>query len=132
MESTVMIIGGDECAISGLAALFNESDIKFAWANWTSCFERLREISPSVVIVEEDSGSEGWKIATRIRQESDVPIIMLGTINSELALIRAAAQGIDCYMARPFDPRELMARLKALIRRHESSRQKSDAYCNAL
>ncbi|MDD5094227.1 MAG: response regulator [Dehalococcoidia bacterium] len=125
MESSVMIIGDEEIASSNLASLLEEAGIKVAAAcNWTSCLENLREISPSVVIVEEESGSEGWEIASQIRRESDIPIVILGTINSELAWVKAAAHGIDCYLARPFGPTELVARLKSLIRRHESIQQK--------
>jgi DNA-binding response OmpR family regulator len=78
-------------------------------------------VSPDAVIIDENTKKGGWTISSRIRNESNVPIVMLGNSDGELAWIKAVAYGVDYYLPRPFSPRELVARLKALIRRYNGT-----------
>ena len=125
MDSRVMVIGNDETSVGGLASLLEEAGIEtVAVCNGAWCSERLSEVLPNAVIVEEESGMGGWEISSQIRHESEVPIILLGRSDSEMAWVKAAAYSVDCYLARPFSPLELIARIKAIIRRYENNHQK--------
>ena len=60
---------------------------------------------------------DGWEICRRLRQMSDVPIIMLTARSSETDIIRGLGLGADDYLPKPFGIGELKARIEALVRR---------------
>ncbi|MCG6202227.1 response regulator [Psychromonas antarctica] len=62
-------------------------------------------------------GDDGFTLCQRIRQSSNVPIIMLTANSDELDRILGLEIGADDYIGKPFSPRELQARIKALLRR---------------
>ncbi len=62
-------------------------------------------------------GEDGLSLCKALRQESDVMIIMLSAVGEETDKIVALEVGADDYLAKPFSPRELLARIKALTRR---------------
>lgn len=68
---------------------------------------------------------DGFEVCQRIRAVSDVPILMLTVRNTTLDKVRALDLGADDYLTKPFDHLELLARLRALMRR--SSRTVSDS-----
>ncbi|MBN1656850.1 MAG: response regulator transcription factor [Anaerolineae bacterium] len=59
----------------------------------------------------------GWETCHRIRQLSDVPIIMLTAVNEELSTVRGLESGADDYITKPFRYMELSARIRAVLRR---------------
>ena len=62
-------------------------------------------------------GEDGMQIARRLREESDLAIIMITGRREEADRIMALELGADDYMTKPFSPRELLARVRALLRR---------------
>jgi len=62
-------------------------------------------------------GIDGLEICRRLRQKSSIPIIMLTAASDDLARILGLELGADDYLGKPFNPRELLARIKALLRR---------------
>jgi two-component system alkaline phosphatase synthesis response regulator PhoP/two-component system response regulator ResD len=64
-------------------------------------------------------GLDGWEVCRRARAQSDVPIIMLTARADDIDKIVGLELGADDYMTKPFNPRELVARVKAILRRSE-------------
>ncbi|HEX2905367.1 MAG TPA: response regulator transcription factor [Phototrophicaceae bacterium] len=62
---------------------------------------------------------DGWEVCKGIRKKSVVPILMLTALSEELDRILGLELGADDYLAKPFSTRELLARIKALLRRVE-------------
>ena len=62
-------------------------------------------------------GEDGLSICRRLRAEGDVPILMLTALGEETDRIVGLEMGADDYLAKPFSPRELLARVKAILRR---------------
>lgn len=62
-------------------------------------------------------GDDGFTLCQYIRKSSDVPIIMLTAVSDEMDQIIGLEIGADDYIAKPFSPRQLLARIKALLRR---------------
>ncbi|MEM7533470.1 MAG: response regulator transcription factor [Chloroflexota bacterium] len=60
---------------------------------------------------------DGWEVCRRIREESDVPIIMLTARGEDIDRIVGLEMGADDYMSKPFNPRELLARIRSVLRR---------------
>jgi len=62
---------------------------------------------------------DGWSLCREIRRHSQVPVIMLTARGEEYDKLFGFELGVDDYLVKPFSPRELMARLKAVLRRGE-------------
>jgi two-component system KDP operon response regulator KdpE len=60
---------------------------------------------------------DGVEVTTRLREWSEMPIIVLSAVGEEEAKVRALAAGADDYVTKPFGPSELVARLEAVLRR---------------
>jgi DNA-binding response OmpR family regulator len=65
---------------------------------------------------------DGFEVCRKLRQHSDVPIVMLTARGAEADRIVGLELGADDYLAKPFSPRELVARLRAVRRRRETPR----------
>jgi DNA-binding response OmpR family regulator len=73
---------------------------------------------PDIVILDINMpGASGFEVCRAIRQKSQVPILMLTARGAEEDLVKALEIGADDYMTKPFSPRTLLARIKALMRR---------------
>src|SRR6188508_1164922 len=64
---------------------------------------------------------DGIDVCRRVRQRSDVPILMLTARDEDIDKIIGLELGADDYLTKPFNPRELVARVKAILRRSERS-----------
>ncbi|NLB91335.1 MAG: response regulator transcription factor [Clostridiales bacterium] len=62
-------------------------------------------------------GMDGWQVCRAIRQESNVPIIMLTAKDETFDKVLGLELGADDYVSKPFEPKELVARIKAVLRR---------------
>ena len=79
--------------------------------------------SPDLVILDLMlPGMDGLEVCRRIRQESTLPILMLTARGDETDRIVGLELGADDYLPKPFNPRELLARIRAILRRTEIDR----------
>ncbi len=62
-------------------------------------------------------GADGWEICRQLRRFSDVPILMLSAREEEIDRVLGLSLGADDYVVKPFSPRELVERVKAILRR---------------
>lgn len=69
-------------------------------------------------------GEDGLSLARKLRAQGDMPIIMLSARGEDVDRIIGLEVGADDYLAKPFNPRELLARIRALLRRNENSHAK--------
>jgi two-component system OmpR family response regulator len=76
-------------------------------------------------------GDDGFILCQRIRQTSHVPIIMLTANSDEMDRVLGLEIGADDYIAKPFSPRELLARIKALLRRTQFASEVSQLTAKA-
>ena len=89
---------------------------------------RARTERPDLVIL--DLGLprlDGLDVTRRLRQDGDVPIIMLTARDDETDKLIGLELGADDYVTKPFSPRELVARVRAVLRRHERSGRRRPA-----
>ena len=86
--------------------------------NGQSALELFAKEAPDLIVLDWSlPRMDGLEVCTRIRAESDVPIIMLTVRDSDDSVITALEAGADEYMVKPFSPRQLMARIRAMLRR---------------
>lgn len=82
--------------------------------------QRAREERPALVILDVMlPGLSGLEVCRRLRQEMDVPILMLTARKDEVDRVLGLELGADDYVTKPFSPRELVARVKAILRRSQ-------------
>jgi len=83
---------------------------------------RARHLRPALVVLDLMlPGLDGWEVCRRLRAESDVPVIMLTARSDDVDRIVGLELGADDYVTKPFNPRELVARVRAVLRRYQKS-----------
>jgi two-component system KDP operon response regulator KdpE len=81
--------------------------------------QRTYGTQPDLVILDVMMpGMDGWDVLSRLREMSDVPVIMLTAKGRELDIVRGLGLGADDYVTKPFGAAELVARVQALLRRN--------------
>ena len=94
----------------------------------------LRELyaaSPDLVVLDVAMpGLDGWETLERIREVTDVPVLMLTARDAELERVRGLKGGADDYVVKPFGRQELVARVDVLLRRPRSGREQ-ETYADA-
>ena len=118
---TILLIE-DEDEIADLLKLYFEKEgfrLLHA-ASGEGGLQRLHERDPRLVLLDIGlPGIDGVEVCRRIRSRSEVPVIMLTARDSEVDKIVGLEIGADDYVTKPFSPRELVARVKAVLRRSE-------------
>lgn len=71
-------------------------------------------------------GEDGLSLARKLRASGNLPIIMLSARGEDVDRIIGLEVGADDYLAKPFNPRELLARIRAVLRRHENPQPKAE------
>ena len=75
---------------------------------------------------------DGVELARRLREWTDMPLIVLSAVGEEDAKVKALAAGADDYVTKPFGPRELVARLQANLRRMAPEREEAEIRVDGL
>jgi len=89
-------------------------------SNGTEAIKKVREMLPDCVLLDVMMPEmDGFETLQSIREESSVPVIMLTAKNDEEDKVKGLGLGADDYITKPFSPRELASRVKAVIRRSE-------------
>lgn len=86
-----------------------------------------RETIDAVILDLRLPGEDGMQIARRLREHSTVPILMLSGLTDEADRVMGLELGADDYLGKPFSPRELLARVRALLRRAQARATVADA-----
>jgi DNA-binding response OmpR family regulator len=119
MENTILIIE-DDANTAALITLYCEREgfRTFAAADGLSGLEKAGKEQPDLVILDLMLPEmDGWEVCRHLRQTSDIPIIMLTARGDEIDRVSGLSLGADDYVVKPFSPRELVERVKAVLRR---------------
>jgi DNA-binding response OmpR family regulator len=100
--------------------------------NGLEALERLEAARPDLIVLDVTMPElDGWQTLERIRDVSDVPVLMLTARTGELDKVRGLRGGADDYVTKPFGRQELLARVEALLRRTSGPPQIRPAYEDA-
>lgn len=87
-------------------------------ANGAEALQAFAAEQPDLAVLDINMpGMNGFELARRLREQSDLPVLMLTVRNEEQDVVRALELGADDYLAKPFSPKILVARIRALLRR---------------
>ncbi len=118
-DHAILVIEDDE-SVSQLIRLYLAHDgyRPLTAKDGNTGLEMARSASPSLIVLDLNlPGLDGREICERLRQESDVPIVMVTARVEEEDRLEGLDLGADDYVTKPFSPRELMARIRAVLRR---------------
>ena len=121
--SATILLAEDDAKITDLVGRYLAADkFNFICAeDGVHAIEYFKKYHPDLVILDVLLPRiKGTLVCEKIREVSEVPIIMLTALSEENDLLAGFAKGADDYIAKPFNPRELMARIHALLRRAEN------------
>ncbi|HHW83800.1 MAG TPA: response regulator transcription factor [Actinomycetales bacterium] len=117
-----ILVVDDDPALSEMVGLVLESDgheVAFC-ADGGSALQRFRDVRPDLVLLDLMlPGMDGIAVCRLIREESDVPIIMLTARSDTEDVVAGLEAGADDYVAKPFKPEELVARIHTRLRRRD-------------
>lgn len=125
-HQTVFIVDDDPKLTKLLKTYFDkEGFVTYLAHEGTNAVEAIKEKKPDLVILDLMlPGMDGWEICRRLRKDSDVPIIMLTARDEETDRVSGLEMGADDYVSKPFSPREVIARAKAILRRTQKPTEK--------
>ena len=93
----------------------------------TAALQVARTRHPDLVVLDLGlPGMDGMDVARELRRESDIPIVMLTARDDEIDKLLGLEVGADDYLTKPFSPRELVARIRAVLRRSERAADPGD------
>ncbi len=128
-RDTILVVD-DEKRIIDLARMYLEQDgFRVASAtNGTAAKRMILANKPNLVVLDLMlPGMDGLEVCRRVREESDVPIIMLTARNDDIDKIVGLELGADDYLTKPFNPSELVARIRAILRRADRNPPRDEA-----
>ncbi len=126
----VFILEDDSIIVEGLTIALNQEGYEVA--SFDNVTDAIKEIDSGahydVCLLDVNlPDGDGFKVCKAIRSKSDVPVIFLTACDDEIHTVLAFEQGADDYIAKPFRIRELLARIKAILRRTGSNQNKEEA-----
>ncbi len=128
MEPTILIVEDDEKIATLVAKNLEAAGFRCERvADGRTALDTFRRMMPALVVLDiMIPGIDGLELTRRIRRDSETPILMLTARTSETDKVLGLEIGADDYMTKPFSTRELVARVRALLRRtsagkHEES-----------
>ncbi len=129
-NSESILIVEDESSIASFVALYlkNAGYAVRAVGKGAEALDQISSDPPSLVILDLMLPDiDGIEVCRRIRKSSDVPILMLTARDEDVDKIIGLEVGADDYMTKPFNPRELVARVKSILRRSTPERRQAES-----
>ena len=121
-NKTKILVIDDDVNICELIRLYMEKEgfEVLTIYNGIKAVEAFKSFAPNIVILDIMlPGIDGWQVCREIRKVSNIPIIMLSAKGETFDKVLGLELGADDYVVKPFEPKELVARLKAVLRRYE-------------
>ena len=129
MTGERILVVDDEPNIVELATMYLEQEgyrVESAF-DGAQALEKIQALEPSLVVLDLMLPEvDGFEVCRQTRVKSDVPIIMLTARDNDVDKIVGLELGADDYLTKPFNPRELVARVKAILRRADRSPRPND------
>jgi DNA-binding response OmpR family regulator len=119
MSESVLVVDDDGDVRALVAELLSRAGYRVSQAeNGRKALKTLYDERPDLIVLDVSMPElDGWGTLERIRELSDVPVMMLTALGAELEKVRALRAGADDYMTKPFGRQELLARVENLLRR---------------
>jgi len=126
MRRKLLIVDDEQHICELIKAYFkDEYDITIVYDGQAALAEFRHNTYDLIILDIMLPGQNGWDVCRAIRKEKDTPIIMLTAKGEDIDKIIGLELGADDYVTKPFNPRELLARAKAIMRRRQVVREEN-------
>jgi DNA-binding response OmpR family regulator len=131
-EARILVIEDEEDIRNLVAELLGRAGYRVEQApDGRTGLRALHASPPDLVLLDVTMPElDGWQTLERIRDLSEVPVLMLTARGSELERVRGLKAGADDYMTKPFGRQELVARVEALLRRAPARGEAAETYAD--
>lgn len=131
MSAKVLVVDDDANIVKLLKLYLEKEEYNVITAsNGAMALSMFKQENPAIIILDIMMPEmDGNQVCREIRKTSDVPIIMLTAKGETFDKVLSLELGADDYMVKPFDPKELIARVKAILRRSESKKNTEKGEC---
>lgn len=122
LSNARVLVVDDDAAIRELASMYlrKEGFDVASVADGPAALDAVRREKPALVVLDLMlPGMSGFDVCRELRKEGNVPVLMLTARNEDTDKIVGLELGADDYLTKPFNPREMVARVKAILRRAE-------------
>jgi two-component system OmpR family response regulator len=126
MQQTKVLIVDDDVNIAELIRLCLEKEgyVTVVANDGMKAIEKFKSEAPNLVLLDVMMPKvDGWQVCREVRRVSNIPIIMLTAKGDTFDKVLGLELGADDYMVKPFESKELIARIKAVMRRYETKGQ---------
>ena len=122
MPAKILVVDDEQSILNLVTAYLRpEGYVVETAVNGRSALALIRTFQPDLIVLDIMlPGMDGLELLAQLRRESDVYVILLTARNEETDKLVGLAVGADDYLTKPFSPRELVARIKAALRRLQS------------
>lgn len=129
-SNTILIVEDDRNTAALIATyLEREGFVTQTIHNGSEALAQARQDPPGFIILDIMLPQvDGWEICRELRKLSDVPILMLTAREEEIDRVLGLSLGADDYVIKPFSPRELVERVKAILRRTTRREEPNDSF----
>ncbi len=120
MTRETILIADDDASIRELARMYLEKDgyAVVTAVNGLQALQQIKDSNPALLVLDLMMPEmDGWEVTRRVRTEGNLPILMLTARDDDIDKIVGLEMGADDYLTKPFNPRELVARVRAILRR---------------
>lgn len=119
MSERILVVDDEKALLESLVYnLERQGYLVDSAADGHTALESARKNHPDLILLDIMlPGMDGFEVARTLRQESNIPILMLTARDDEIDRVVGLEVGADDYMTKPFSMRELLARVKAMLRR---------------
>ena len=125
-----ILVVEDEASIASFVAMYLKNagyGVKVA-ASGADALTQVAADAPALIVLDLLLPDiDGVEVCRRVRQDSDVPILMLTARDEDVDKIIGLEVGADDYLTKPFNPRELVARVKSVLRRSAPQKRRADS-----
>jgi DNA-binding response OmpR family regulator len=128
-QQSILVVEDETSIASFVSAYLKNAGYSVRTAlNAQSALVEIASEMPSLIVLDLNlPDGDGVELCRRIRKSSDVPILMLTARDEDVDKIIGLEVGADDYMTKPFNPRELVARVKSILRRSTPARRASES-----
>ena len=124
MAATILVVDDERNIVQLVRLYLSKEGFRVESASsGREALEKVQPVRPDLVLLDLMLPEmDGWEVCRRLRKQGDLPIIMVTARDDHVDKIVGLELGADDYLTKPFNPRELVARIKAVLRRSESGK----------
>lgn len=119
MDGKILVVDDEERVLELVELYLSKEGFQIETAkDGEEAIQKAKDIDPDLIVLDIMlPGVDGWDVCKELRKDMSVPILMLTAKGEEFDRVLGLELGADDYLTKPFSPRELVARVKAVLRR---------------